>query len=1157
MANGRRDNVASRILAQIEYEEYGYRFDEARNNLSQKKLLEEMNQEQWQRFILADNITQLNIRPPSLIPRRLFKHQTIQLEKSDSISVGPADSKHDVRVVKVNGKPSYLIWCTSPECLKRTVDFGELPHLGHEPEPKDLTTEVLAILGGRKGKFWYSYTRGTVYEKHRQVEVLEKITAHRIKLLQPLTRLINSYDASLTPDENCLRVIPVLAKCLDEMTTISSSQENLKLLEEYDADIVKRYAAHIQSDIDTLNKLLTYLESFQDRKSEHKNANRDRRTIQAILDTSGTQSLKYLVNSLMTNSLIQAECTYDAITAFTPEDDFRKRIDAALRRIDEYQYDPSNTATAAHQMDFGSDEKKSSEQLVYHVSSLQSEEECHRLRMVIAQAEGDEAIVYDEAKSQYSLQSRDNKLQPLVKTAWPKHRNFTGNSVNPSYNWLLAIIISWFRFICYYGKCAIASMGNVPDFILGIISGLFNVDMIQRFFSKCGIENETSFVVWTRKKLLGSHQDQEDILCCDQRYQALLEAMQFPAHSPGVTFGLGVGRFIRSCFSEVISGIITLVQSLTIDLFKGIRNDFYYGGWRDLITGREIGKRHFELLVKEIEALGQEEKRIKEDISKRHQEKYGEIYEGKSIGEEKIAGHRLACIPYKLNTGQWSDPLNISILGGKKMLGAFEDSPVFSMVYFTFLAASMRLPVADFLGPSIINACHQFTLQVAHDSIGARMGAATITAQAASTITETIVEGRDSPASHTAKLFFEEPVIYLIALWNIIHTGKTIIYGDIPFVGDIFLNEVGYIKEFAEFSVGVKFWVLAAHLLEVKNKHNAGERQEIKGEMSRVLKETYRDEKGNTWDQLRDSEKANLLATFHHFIHQLEGMAQNFSLPAPGVQEHPDPASIVNEDKISFLFYITKFANKLALLSDAGKLELTEYAEKHFADKPDILEALHHKLYPEKSRTFVGDLVHRIFGYVPLIAKLFFIPFTGNVIRPCKALIRKLEKDLALLGDFVLKIPSLIMSALRIIPIRVMCRFLAVNVIAKIEIIMRKIINKMIEVIVNKIIDKIRPYLALCFGYFIPSYQCTFGRKNTTLVIVNIVTKGFYSSYAWLTEQFTSVQQTSRKVNVAPVPEQVFMRGMSQGARSQLFKPKLPPMVGVAQQPSVGLGSRL
>ena len=159
--------------------------------------------------------------------------------------------------------------------------------------------------------------------------------------LQPLERLVNDYDRSLTSKENLHRVKKVLAEYQQVLSNLlEEHSENLSIIEGYDRDVLNTFTGKFKEDA---SRITLYLDSLGHVDNAYK--------------AYGTESLnafikQQLITLIRETQMVNQNLTYSRKAKSLLRGKFNSFMEDSFRVVGDYEFDLHNPVTQEHQGNF-------------------------------------------------------------------------------------------------------------------------------------------------------------------------------------------------------------------------------------------------------------------------------------------------------------------------------------------------------------------------------------------------------------------------------------------------------------------------------------------------------------------------------------------------------------------------------------------------------------------------------------------------------------------------------------------------------------------------------------------------------------------------------------------------------------------------------------
>lgn len=1005
--------------------------------LNQKDRLAELNQEQLELFKLSDE-TKLVLRAPALLPGLLFSSEVITYTKK-KIAVGA----NEVHIIYKNGEPESFVWKTSPTTVKQAVRIGIIP-------TEALSSKVIGALGNYHSQITLhrAHKEGMVSDKYPLKIALLEAVQHRIELLQPLERLVNSYDDSLSADENREKIKCVLEECknLLEANTVTFGQRN-NFIDSYDSEAPQKLTEYLSDDAELIQTLITRLSREKLTPDYLKN----------FLSPTGPHSLMTSIKFLMQSAIKQTQEINQNITHarldtdWLPHSLFRGDLNSycedALREIDNFEADYHNKILAAHQGDFsieeverkGEEEKKIIVDFAYLKKNKQA---IDTALMAICFQEGVDKIEYDDATEQFQLvASGDDRVDhtyPLDQTRRTKwwfgsaavesiEELTEASKPKPSNKWYTPVTNAFFKFT----SASLYILKRIGAAVVNFFSGLILTTLDLLWGMLGGIFNKpvTSLVSLVKIKI----QKQKP----KTKFAELSSEMNIIREPIVFQFGRWLGQVIRGVTWELIEGVSVVAKQLTFGLPDVLKDDYYVNGFGGLRNEKEI-MVDFESEIKEIgKAFENVDKKLNEEHKKIDPNKVG-LFCDKPLSKEVQI--RIARTPYSLNSGEWDDISNASVRGLKTFVETFTHPihakhPLLGLIFnAVYMIGGFSVLIPHNVPVPVWYTKFSMALakKMARGQLSRAVGSGLTQAQITMGMIEALYHGRKSWLADGINLIERNAVEILIVVSLAVLWGEFLrVY--VPGLGSYIEEEMGDIGFITLGSAGAKIGLILVELLEVKEKEKRdfSLEEQLLSNLKNELKEAYKKSKNiEPSDEELNAIIANI--TSEEAIHAIQ--------PAIAIQREARDFEITSDKKnflnrLSFIHKLESNAHLLPHLSSRRKRELLELTKTKFSDQPEMVAALESKLNPANPQSVAMRSIIVLLGHIPAIVRDLSSIFTGN-IQALKDHAKKIEKDLVRVARFLGKLTQLVVLILHAIiytPFRAIFDTLLNGVIARME----------------------------------------------------------------------------------------------------------------------------
>ncbi|WP_131782933.1 hypothetical protein [Legionella gresilensis] len=711
--------------------------------LSAKGLLHQHNEDQLKKFIKQkyDKDSTLKLPSISLVPGYLGGTQVDTYTKTS-----PNFTEGRINFLKKNGHAEGFTWTSTPENLKKAVRWGII-------KPESLTGKVIACLGQYRVLAHERVAKGMVSNtQHIKLELLD-VYQDRIEALQDLERLVNK-------DNNVQDFVKSINDYIERIKFIQSNVElKLKSLDEINPGKAKQIKADLDEDI---KRAQEYLQDLQKEKNLRPyNRARGRHS---ILEFVKQQTMMHLYELQGINQdLTYSNKRFFALT----RGELNDYIEDARKIIDDYEGDPRNIITAAHQGNFRpekspnnkSDEVGGPDNLVtydFTAEHLNGKQERQAL-LAISFIEGwDEVDYTDPKKPKVKRKEKEEELSVIAATRWKTHRNFK------------AFIISFAYFI-------------------------FNI-----FKSS----------IWPVKPW------QEETWKDKEFHLAATELCEHAKPDEPMWYKFGrSAKKVGDAFIDLFKGVFNVGGKLFHQVSFGIRDDWY------LTENLGHLKDTFEEVQKEINSISTEEKKLLQETLSTVENKLkenGKSIEGFKAKEED--GYPLAKIPYHLTAGDQNDILTSMLRGVNGFANVFTHNifakdPVAGLAFLSTYAiggAVIFFPAVckAFLPSAYINWFTHASYCMGSSHEAAAIAGGSTQAQIGSSVIDLIAHGPTSSTMQVVSDIVENPITVAAGCVLAYSLGYYLVNGikghTIPYVSDFFKSDLGSVPETGYPLIGAK-----------------------------------------------------------------------------------------------------------------------------------------------------------------------------------------------------------------------------------------------------------------------------------------------------------------------------------------------------------------
>ena len=399
-----------------------------------KQLLERLNCERLKKFILSDK-NHYQHHHASKVPTGLFSGENTYFHR-ERVNLG----RHVVDVIKANNELHHFVWRTNAKNILQAQRDGVLQF-------ESLTSQVIHAMGKyTKEGYYRAYKDGIISDKYPQKMALLRYTQAKVTALQPLERLVNDYDRSLTSKENLHRVKKVLAEYQQVLSNLlEEHSENLSIIEGYDRDVLNTFTGKFKEDA---SRITLYLDSLGHVDNAYK--------------AYGTESLnafikQQLITLIRETQMVNQNLTYSRKAKSLLRGKFNSFMEDSFRVVGDYEFDLHNPVTQEHQGNFSDKDG-----IIANDFSFLGKNhlEIQQTLMTLAQIEKVDTL-RNLGNGKYQLRTESGHRFCLKTT------RFTNWHINTTPHYI------FFRTACWVWNIVVGlSVGLTYDLAVGIVSGL-------------------------------------------------------------------------------------------------------------------------------------------------------------------------------------------------------------------------------------------------------------------------------------------------------------------------------------------------------------------------------------------------------------------------------------------------------------------------------------------------------------------------------------------------------------------------------------------------------------------------------------------------------------------------------------------------------------
>ncbi|STX51113.1 Uncharacterised protein [Legionella busanensis] len=707
---------------------------------SAKGLLHQYNEDELKKFIKRkyDKDSQLKLPRISLVPGYIGGTQVDTYTKTS-----PDCTNGHISFLKKNGHAENFTWTTTPQNLKRAVRWGII-------KPESLTGKVIACLGQYRILAHERVAKGMVSNtQHIKLELLD-VYQDRIEALQDLERLVNNDNSEMD-----------FVKAVDAyIQKIHNIQANLNL--QSLAEVNPGTRAKILADLnEEVSKARAYLTDLSGKNLRPYNRARGRHS---ILEFVKQQTMRHLYELQGVNQdLTYSNQRFFALT----RGELNDYIEDARKIIDDYEGDPRNIITAAHQGNFTPEKSSKVKEgegpatlVTYDFTAehLNGKQE-RQVLLAISFIEGwDEVDYTNPKKPKVKRKGKDEKeeLSFIAATRWKTHRNFK------------AFIISFAYFI-----------GNIFKSMIWPIKPW---------------QEET----W---------KDKEFHLAATELFKhAKLDEPMWYKFSRSV-------KKVGDALLDLFKGVFNVGGKLFHQVSFGIRDDWY------LTESVEPLEDTFKEVQKEIDNIDAEEKKLLEKTLSKLESKLNENGKFiKGLNSKVEEGYPLAKVPYHLTAGEQNDILTSMVRGVNGFANVFTHNifakdPVAGLAFLSTYAiggAVIFFPAVckAFLPSAYINWFTHASYCMGSSHEAAAIAGGSTQAQIGSSVIDLIAHGPTSSTMQVVSDIVENPITVAAGCVLAYSLGYYLVNGikghTIPYVSDFFQSDLGSVPQTGYPLIGAK-----------------------------------------------------------------------------------------------------------------------------------------------------------------------------------------------------------------------------------------------------------------------------------------------------------------------------------------------------------------
>ncbi|MGQ3889428.1 hypothetical protein ACQUW5_10395 [Legionella sp. CNM-1927-20] len=722
--------------------------------LSAKELLTKHNEEELKKFIkrkYKEEDARLKLPRVSSVPGLLGGTHLDTYTK-----FSPKFTEGRISFLKKNNHAKGFTWTTTPQNLKKAVRWGII-------KPESLTGKVIACLGQYRVLAHERVAKGmTSNTQHTKLKLLD-VYQDRIEALQNLERLVNRENS----EEDFGKAIDAYIKKIQDI----KNKLNLEALETINPGKKAESIADLEEDIKRAKQYLAGLKEKKNLRPYNRS-----RGHHSILEFVKQQTMMHLYELQGINQ----DLTYShrRFFAFT-RGELNDYIEDARKIIDDYEGDPRNVITTAHQGNFEPEKNANAEEgevdesdnlITYDFTTehLNGKQEGQAL-LAISFIEGWDEVDYTDKpkvkrknkKEDQNVTYSEEDLSVIYSTRWKTHRNFK------------AFIISFAYFI-----------GNIfKSFILPVKPW----------------EEET----WKDKNF----------------HLAAAELREYAKPDEPMWYKFGwSAKKVGEAFMDLFKGVFSVGGKLFHQISFGIRDDWY------LTEKLEELPATLEKVQNEIDTIAEQEQNLLTKTLRTIKDKLKE--NGKDIEESNakdVSEYPLAIIPYHLTPGDQNDILTSMVRGINGFANVFTHNifakdPVAGLAFLSTYAiggAVIFFPTLckAFLPSAYINWFSHASYCMGHSKEAAVIAGGSTQAQFGSSVMDLVAHGPTSSTMQVISDIAENPITVAAGCVIAYSLGYYLVNGvkghTIPFVSDFFKSDLGSVPETGYPLIGAKVGISA------------------------------------------------------------------------------------------------------------------------------------------------------------------------------------------------------------------------------------------------------------------------------------------------------------------------------------------------------------
>lgn len=497
--------------------------------------------------------------------------------------------------IKKNKKITRVIWHAPEEKLQQALLFGLIP-------VEALTAKAIAALGDyRQQVVNRSFKKARHSNKHQQKIALVTIAQENIVALQPLERLINTFNEAVDLVSEKARIQQQVEATLVTLKAQSAAlASNLMSLEAFDKGALKNMQTFYSAQMTMLARL----------KSEINDASVEK--IKVLLQATGSNSLLTRIKTMSMSIILKTQelnqnLTYSRSARSWLRGSLNDACEEALKALRDYEVDPHNPILSEHQGNFATNLETNTDSIAVDFSAFLDDELKMKARL--------EALCFLSGQDN-TLQSKTNSLFNVVKNLLVGVWNFT-----------IGI--------------AVGSVIDIPlGFLTGLLSfGYYKTPSLASVLTIRVVENQSASVA------------------------ASYQHLSFKKNVAGALFGQKVGRSISGLIQDMSMALVKTVQNLKREGWDQLVADYKTGvrGGSYLQKTPQI----LESLAENLEVLKAKEAQQQQTLAALENKILSQVLiktgEQNALPVVSNSSPRMAQVPYHLSSGEWNDLTNVLI----------------------------------------------------------------------------------------------------------------------------------------------------------------------------------------------------------------------------------------------------------------------------------------------------------------------------------------------------------------------------------------------------------------------------------------------------------------------------------------------------------------